>query len=80
MKGVLFTPASAFDIRQIADSGQCFRINEYEQNEFIVITGSHDVSIHQDGDSYCFRCTDQEFRDVWRPYFDLDTDYSAFQS
>lgn len=80
MKGVLFTPTSAFDLRQIADSGQCFRINEYEQNEFIVITGSHAVSIHQDGDSYWFRCTDQEFQEVWSPYFDLDTDYSAFQA
>lgn len=80
MKGVLFTPANTFDLRQIADSGQCFRISEYEGNEFIVATGAHAVSIHQDGDSYWFRCTEQEFQDVWRPYFDLDTDYAAFQA
>lgn len=80
MRGVLFTPTSAFDLRQIADSGQCFRIDEYEDNEFIAVTGAHAVSIHQDGDSYWFRCTEQEFQDVWRPYFDLDTDYAAFQA
>lgn len=80
MKGVLFTPDSAFDLRQIADSGQCFRISEYESNEFIAVTGTHAVSICQDGDSYWFRCTDQEFQNVWRLYFDLDTDYAAFQA
>ena len=57
MKGVLFTPTNTFDLRQIADSGQCFRISEYEDNEFIAVTGTHAVSIHQDGDSYWFRCT-----------------------
>lgn len=80
MKGVLFTPTGAFDLRQIADSGQCFRINEYESNEFIAVTGAHAVSIHQDGDSYWFRCAEQEFQEVWAPYFDLDTNYSVFQA
>ena len=69
-----------FSLAQICQSGQCFRISEYEDNEFIAATGTHAVSIHQDGDSYWFRCTEQEFQDVWRPYFDLDTDYSTFQS
>lgn len=78
--GVLYTPTGAFDLRQIANSGQCFRINELSTNEFIAVTGSHAVSIHQDGDSYWFRCTDQEFQEVWWPYFDLDTDYSVFQA
>lgn len=79
MKGILFRTNSTFNLRQIADSGQCFRISEYEGNEFIAVTGTHAVSIHQDGDSYWFRCTAQEFQDVWQPYFDLDTDYTAFQ-
>lgn len=70
----------ALDLKQIEDSGQCFRLQEYADGKFIAITGAHAVDIHSRGDSYVFRCPEDEFRGVWAPYFDMDTDYGAFQA
>lgn len=68
------------NLRQIADSGQCFRLKEYTNDRFIAVTGSHAVSIHRHGDTYIFWCDVEEFRNVWEPYFDLKTDYEPFKA
>lgn len=31
------------DLRQIAASGQCFRLKEYNKDKFIAVTGSHEL-------------------------------------
>lgn len=73
---------NAFSLWQISESGQCFRLREYEKNKFVAITGRHAVDIHQIENSFDYRffCSANEFYSVWTPYFDLDTDYLAFQN
>lgn len=68
------------DLWQIADSGQCFRLKEYDEGKFIAVTGSHAVDIHNWGDAYTFWCSPEEFQAIWVPYFDLETDYKAFKA
>lgn len=79
-EGVLFTPSCAFDLKQILKSGQCFRIKEYNTDEFIAITGLHVVKIHKYLNGYIFHCPTEIFINIWIPYFDLNTDYATFQS
>lgn len=35
------------------------------------------MEISQTGEDICFACTQEEYDDIWRRYFDLDTDYAG---
>ncbi|MDL2319365.1 DNA-3-methyladenine glycosylase 2 family protein [Eubacteriales bacterium OttesenSCG-928-A19] len=68
-----------FDLRAIADSGQCFRIIETGEDTFELIHGGVALCVEQAAPGeYRFDCDEDTFRRIWRPYFDLDTDYAAF--
>lgn len=69
-----------FNIGQIANSGQCFRINETGTNEFSVVAFGKWLQVSQDENMVIFDCDDTEYQAIWRPYFDLDMDYQAFKS
>ena len=67
------------DLKKIADSGQCFRMNECDGG-FSVASGSRHVFIrHISDDSYEFECSQKEFDEYWRGYFDLDLGYEAIR-
>lgn len=72
-----------FDLKKIADSGQCFRWTETEDG-YEIIAGSHWVRIReQDRGKEVNRhrleltCSREEFETFWRQYFDLGLDYSS---
>jgi N-glycosylase/DNA lyase len=64
-----------FSLRNIALSGQCFRLEENEPGIFSLFAGSRALCLRQEGSLISFGCTEREFEKIWRPYFDLDTDY-----
>ncbi len=66
-----------FNLKQIADSGQCFRWKELENNKYRIIALGSFVDAWQDGENVYFSCDEDEFEKVWHKYFDLDTDYAA---
>lgn len=76
--GILLN-APQFDVEQIADSGQCFRIQMLPSGGVLAVTGQHFVKIDHSTEGYVFHCPWNEFRDVWLPYFDLAEDYMAYQ-
>jgi N-glycosylase/DNA lyase len=67
-----------FDLQQIADSGQCFRMTKLENNRYQVLAGNHLLYVQQEKDYFTFDCTSEEFESFWKSYFDLDTDYSIY--
>ena len=70
-----------FDPRAIAASGQCFRMLETAPGQVEAIAlNRHLVITCLAQDSFEFSCSDNEFQTVWRPYFDLQTDYGAYLS
>ena len=71
--------ASNFDLKQIADSGQCFRMKMTGENKAFVIAGGRPLEICDAGDG-CFElsCLDDEYHAFWRDYFDLDSDYEKY--
>lgn len=67
-----------FDIRQICDSGQCFRMLQREEHIYSVIAAGRYLEIEQNGKDCTFFCKEEEFDKFWREYFDLDSDYAAY--
>lgn len=68
-----------FDIRAIADSGQCFRLNAAEDGAWALIAHGRCLRIVDEGlGRWAFDCTQATFNTIWRPYFDLDTDYGQY--
>ena len=67
-----------FDLKKIAESGQCFRVREFPAGVFRFITGRDVLYIRElKENKYAVSCTKDKWRKVWRPYFDLDRDYRA---
>lgn len=68
-----------FDLKKIADSGQCFRFNECETEAgtFSVAALDKHVFVKDLGnDQYEFSCNQKEFDDFWKNYFDLELSYA----
>ena len=69
-----------FSIRQICESGQCFRLerldesDEEEETYGLTALGRY-LEIRQSGKEITFDCSHQEFEQVWKSYFDLEEDY-----
>lgn len=67
-----------FSLKEICQSGQCFRMRETEENTFELIAGDKYLKITQEGTIVNFHCSDVEFLCYWVPYFDLDADYERY--
>ena len=68
---------TSFDLKQIADSGQCFRMEAREGGWWRVLAGDRCVRVRQEGDVLAFDTDEAGFDSFWRAYFDWDTDYAA---
>lgn len=70
-----------FDLKQIEESGQCFRMKMTDSSHAVNIAGGRIVEIRQiTDDTFEFDCSEEEFNNVWYDYFDLSTDYDTFIS
>lgn len=72
----------AFDLAQTFSCGQCFRWRPRKDARGIYWEGIAQgvfLQIRQEENSLAFSCSQEEFQKVWVPYFDLDTDYRAYQ-
>ena len=67
-----------FSLKEICQSGQCFRMYETEENTYELIAGDQYLKMTQDGGIVNFHCSDMEFICYWVPYFDIDADYSSY--
>lgn len=70
--------ADNFDIKQICDSGQCFRMEQRDENTYSVIASGRYMEVEQRGEGVSFSCGEEEYEEFWREYFDLERDYGAY--
>lgn len=70
--------ARHFSPSQIYDSGQCFRMRQLSEDRYQVIAGGKLLELKQQEDTVILFCDRQEYDEVWKHYFDLDTDYGVF--
>lgn len=67
-----------FDIKQTFLCGQCFRWKEKENGAFTGIAHGKRLTLTQTEDHITVSGITEDELPLWRSYFDLDTDYSAF--
>ena len=66
------------DMKKVADSGQIFRFNVYD-DEFSLVAGDKLLFIKEDKNGYILSCNEREFNEFWLDYFDLRLDYGDFE-
>ena len=76
---IMFVSDKDFDIRKIAESGQCFRMNEVEKDQWLCIALDRVLLVSPVCGGYSFSCGPEEYEAFWEDYFDLRTDYSAIR-
>lgn len=75
-----YIPEQDFNLKKIADSGQCFRLNQLEPGRFRLTARNRCVELTERADAWALDCPEAEFNALWRGYFDLDADYAAFRA
>lgn len=69
-----------FSLTDTLDCGQAFRWTAQPDNSFTGIACGKFLHVAQHGDTVIFYdTTPSDFDEIWRPYFDLDTDYDAIR-
>lgn len=68
-----------FDLEKIAASGQCFRMGRLENGRFFVKAARRYLELEQNDNHITFYCSEKQFQEVWKDYFDLDTDYRTIR-
>lgn len=70
-----------FNIAQIADSGQCFRIFEQSPGVWEVIAFGKRLKIYlEDDNTHIFECEANEYNELWSNYFDMQRDYGKIKA
>lgn len=67
------------DIRKIAESGQCFRLNKTGEGRYRLLAHNRALTLTQTGRGIQLDCSQEEFGALWKRYFDWDTDYAAIR-
>ncbi len=75
--GILIKNLSNFDLSQTLDCGQCFRWTKTSDNIYQGIAYGKILNIQQEKNNIILKNTTKEdFDNIWKSYFDLDTNYS----
>lgn len=73
-------PSQDFDIEQIANSGQCFRIRKVSSDTWNVSAFGHTLNVRKNGaGEHILECSTDEYREIWQDYFDAQCDYGAIK-
>ena len=78
---MIFHPDDDFDLRLIAESGQCFRWEPVGEAAYRIIHDGYHVEVSAlGGGDFRLSCDEAEFRAVWYDYFDLGESYRAIRA
>ena len=67
-----------FDLEKIATCGQCFRAKAIDNGLFRFVSGDHVIYIKETGEhQFDVSCIDDEWKEFWTPYFDLERSYQS---
>ena len=63
-----------FELSQICDSGQCFRMERKGEGIYSIIAADKYLEAEQHGNECIFYCGEDEFEDFWKGYY-ADIEY-----
>ncbi len=71
-----------FDLAKIMDSGQCFRVKKLEDESYRFITGRSLLYMRETDTPGLYEadCSEEDWEQVWIPYFDLNRNYAAIRA
>ncbi len=79
-ENVIIKDINDFNIHQIFTSGQTFRFDKIDGNTWRGIAFKRVINITQgEGGITLSPCSIDEFENIWRDFFDLDTDYGLIK-
>ena len=78
--GIEIYKADEFSLKEIFECGQCFRWKEVSKGKFSGIAYGKSLTICEDQNLILLKNTSMDdFQNVWKRYFDLNTDYSQIK-
>lgn len=72
------TNINHFNLAQICQSGQCFRMYAKNEKTYSIVAGEHYLEVEQEGNLFVFHCEQEEFEKIWKIYFNLEDDYIRY--
>ena len=69
-----------FDPKDIFNCGQCFRFYEEDDESFTIVAYGKVLNIKkEDDDIYIIGSNEEDFKNIWYKYFDLEKDYKKIE-
>ncbi len=73
---LLLSECENFDPFVSCECGQCFRFNKIDESEYIIFACNRPLTIRKQGEDWLFLdITEEEFKESFFKYFDLERDY-----
>ena len=69
-----------FDVKKIAESGQCFRLNPNGEGGYTLVALGRVLRLSETPIGCALDCSQAEFDALWRDYFDLERDYADIRA
>ncbi|CEN85897.1 DNA-3-methyladenine glycosylase family protein [Paraclostridium sordellii] len=78
---VILEGVSDFDPKHIFECGQCFRWKDQGDGSYTGVAKGRVINVSREGDTIYLKNTNlEDFKNIWKDYFDLDTDYSKIKN
>ncbi|AUN15773.1 DNA-3-methyladenine glycosylase family protein [Paraclostridium sordellii] len=78
---VILEGVSDFDPKHIFECGQCFRWKDQGDGSYTGVAKGRVINVYREGDTIYLKNTNlEDFNNIWKDYFDLDTDYSKIKN
>ncbi|CEO14448.1 DNA-3-methyladenine glycosylase family protein [Paraclostridium sordellii] len=78
---VILEGVSDFDPKHIFECGQCFRWKDQGDGSYTGVAKGRVINVSREGDTiYLKNINLEDFNNIWKDYFDLDTDYSKIKN
>ena len=75
--GLVFTGVDRLDLAASCACGQCFRWTEQPDGSYLGIVRGIPARVSDQDGALLLSSDEQQFSQLWRDYFDCDTDYAA---
>lgn len=81
MSKVILDKVEDFDLAQIFECGQCFRWSKEPDGSYTGVAYGRVLNLSQKASGIEIdNVTPEDFENIWRNYFDLDTDYASIKN
>lgn len=78
---IIIEEVKNFKLKHIFECGQIFRFEEIADGHFIIIALGKVIELKEDGSNILiYNSTEEEVKNIWIKYFDLDRDYSKIKA